>query len=462
MSLGGSRLRAGNWSALLVALGLVFALGSGCKDGVPPYEVIPEEAAPEDYLPPDGVAPGITHDLGLIYRFDRTRFRLFFPLSGTEPRFIRRDSVLALTSAGNPGAPQSLLYRPDLSDPVLAEVYANPRLFGFLATDAAQVGFVEGGTVADAYRYFPTQAGNSWETNHLDQWVVYDSVIGPAPAPPTGAGMPVFQLRTRCENITTNLYQPATYAADLFATAAAGHGIQFHAWDLVSEREYKPDPESSARLLQRNPRFLWLSIQSLGLSQDPQASPPVTIDQCLDQLPAHLNLFPVRLCGDAIQEGDIYTTWTYLEVPDDVLRERLDSEAQLERGGRCGQPTAVGRDTLSMFPTRSFRLLCKFESRAERIVNQIEVKRQSETVGLYPITPAPGAVVEFRITMSIYREGQETLVQFLELWYLRDIGQVVRRQGLNPRTRTSARLKRCRVDGVVYEPQTNPVFLYRD
>jgi hypothetical protein len=63
--------------------------------------------------------------------------------------------------------------------------------------------------------------------------------------------------------------------------------------------------------------------------------------------------------------------------------------------------------------------------------------------------------------MSVYRGTQETPVQFLELWYLRDIGQVIRHQGLNPRTRTPARLRRCTVDGVVYEPQ-NPVFLYRD
>ena len=146
MSLGGRRVRARSLAALVAILGLVGALAGGCKNGQPPYEVLPQHGAPEDFLPPppQGIVPGITPELGLIYRFDRTKYRLFKPLAGTDPRFIRRDSVLALVSAGNTGAPQSLLYRPDLSDPVLAQVYDDPRLFGFLASEAAQAGFVEG------------------------------------------------------------------------------------------------------------------------------------------------------------------------------------------------------------------------------------------------------------------------------------------------------------------------------
>lgn len=450
--------RAG--AVLLVVLAWAVA---GCEEGKAPYEVIPSSAPPEIYLPPDGIVPGTYSERGLLYRFDRTQFRLFRALPGTEPRFVRRDSVLALTSAGNPGAPQSLLLRPDLSDPLLAQVYADPRLFGFIASDPAQVGFVDGAIATEASRYFPTQSGNWWEMNHNElEWTVTDSIVSTSGAtPPTAGGMDVYHLREVCVTAPQRqeMFLPPIFPADIYGTAQPGQGMLFHAWTLISERDVHPDLRGGPRgepKLQRNPRFLWLSIQSLDFTRDPQASPPVTIDQCLDNLSSHADLFPVRVCYDEIQEGNIYTTWTYLTVDDDVLRERLASEAQVERGGRCGTDVVVGQDTLRMFPTHSFRLLCKFEVRTERIVNQVTILRQGQTTGQYPVTPSPGAVVQFRITMSIYSGVQSTPVQYVELWYLRDIGLVVKRQGLNADSRSSARLARCQVNGVRYDPCGDP------
>jgi hypothetical protein len=450
-----------------VLLALLWILAAGCEQGKAPYEVIPSSGPPEIFLPPAGITPGTTVELGLLYRFDRSGpYRLFAALPGTDPRFVRRDSVLALKIADNPGAPQSLRLRPDLSDPELARVYANPRLFGFVASDTN--GFFESpNRTTEAYRYFPTQDNDWWQFNHNElTWSITDSIVSHSGAtPPTAGGRDVFHLRETC--VVTpdkqNEFLPIAYTADTYGSALPGDGILFHAWTLISERDVPRElwtGELTAPRLQRNPRFLWLSSQSLDLTRDPQASPPVTIDQCLDNLPAHLDLFPLKVCDDEIQEGKIYTTWTYLAVDDDVLRRRLASEAHVERGGRCGQDVVVGRDTLRMFPTRTFRLLCKFEVRTERVVSQVTLTRQQDITGQYPKTPAPGAVVLFRITMSIFAGVQSTPVQYLEQWYLRDIGPVIRRQGVNPASRSSARLARCEVSPFGLLEQPNSVFIY--
>jgi hypothetical protein len=124
-------------------------------------------------------------------------------------------------------------------------------------------------------------------------------------------------------------------------------------------------------------------------------------------------------------------------------------------------PIPIGTDTLRMFPTNSFNLLCRFESRVERVVDQLTLRRgPTETTGQYPITPSPEAVVQFRVTMYTGYGAVQSRAQFLELWYLRDIGQVFRRQGVNPETRSNARLARCFVDNTPYE-QPNNVFRYR-
>lgn len=453
-----------------VALGcLAWSFFAGCEDGRAPYEVIQSAGSPTGYLPPTptGVAPGTTREVGMIYRFDRTLYRLFKPLSGTDPRFVKRDSVLALIAAGETGAPQSLLLRPDLSDPTLATVYGDSRLFAFAASNPSAVGWVAGRAATGASEFLPLQAGNAWETIHNQrEWVIVDSIAGQTSAL-TGAGMPVFRqvsTATSRPDLGFAYFRPAAYSYTQDLSSVAGQGIFWHAWTLIAERDVHPDLRGGPRGQpdrQRNPRFLWLSMASLGESSDPQASPPITVDQCLDGLDSRLLIHPFRLSADSLREGELYTTWTYLEVPTEILRQRLNSEAELDGGGRCGVPIAVGKDTLMMFPTRTFRLLAKFTVRTERILDQIETKIGSTTSGLYPRVPAPASVVKFVVQMNVQIEANDIPVQYLELYYLRGIGRVVGEMGLDPQRRSDSRLRSCTVNGVYYPPD-NSVFYYHD
>lgn len=448
-------------------LGLVgWLVLAGCREGRAPYDVIPAGAPPSTYLPPGGTAPGTTRTLGMIYRFDRSRYRLFRPVPGTDPHFIKRDSVLALVSAGNPGAPESLLTRPDRTDPLLAQVYADARLFGFMQGDAGNAGFIEGRRASGASAYFPVQVGNWWEFNHDQrQWMVVDSLVGAgtgAAIVPTASGLPVFHLRTTSTTLHP-WFDPASYSADIYGTSAAGTGIFFHAWTLVSERVVPLSVRGSPSAQpdrQRNPRWLWLSLQSIiSFTGDPTADIPVTVDQCLDGLPGYLETYPVKFSGGDLQEGEIFTTWTYLTVDTPALRQRLNSESARPRGGRCGYEIEVGLDTLRMFPTRTFRLLCKFEVQTERLMDQIELKLGTQTIGRYPRVAQPQSVVKFVVTMTLRGESSEWPAQFLELYYLRDIGEVIRTMGVNSITRSNARLRSCTVNGVYHPPSD---FAYSD
>src|SRR5262249_710610 len=154
-------------------------------------------------------------------------------------------------------------------------------------------------------------------------------------------------------------------------TVTPGDGIVLHAWDLISERVVQPmrrpmDP------FQRNPHSLWMSV---GTSADPQSPIPVSVDQCVDGLPSHLELAPLRLCQERVEEGETYTTWTYLTIKDADLRQRLNTEAQVTtpRGGRCGIEVVTQGETLRMFPTRSYRLLCRYDVAVARILDQIVI-----------------------------------------------------------------------------------------
>ncbi len=452
------------------AFGLVVALaGSGCKEGKPPYDVIPPDGSPETFLPPTGIHPGVARTVGSIYHFDPARFRLFPPLSGTDPRFVRRDSVLTVARAGNAGAPLALRLRPDEADPELAVMYSNPLLFGFEADLPANVGFHDGRRATNASDYFPTQTGNTWEYNYNQRdWIVVDSIAGPsAVQPPTATG-PTTSLVTHCQvnplNITLlSQFKPNrySYASDLTVDA---NGIQFHAWRLISERvvafEDRDPPRPSGNPdRQRNPRFLWLSISG---TQNPAVAVPVASDQCLDDLPSHLEGVALKFSQNELVEGETFTTWSYLTVDTAVLRQRLNSEAQVPNG-RCGFEFAVGPDTLRMFPTRTFKILSRFDVEVERIVNQITlVDANVRTIGKYPRTAAPNAVVKFRVTMSVFSGATLTPVQELGMWFQKGLGPVIRTQGVFAPRRANARLRSAVVNNIVYPSDNNPAFEYQD
>ncbi len=238
---GGRPERIRVFIAVASIFGLAVALvGSGCEQGVPPYAVISPSGSPEDFLPPAGIHPGVTRTVGRIYHYDPARFRLFPPESGTEPRFIRRDSVLSIASAGNPGQPIRLRLRPDEADPVLKTVYETPGLYGFEADVPANSGFRDGRRVSTgAAEYFPTHTGDLWDFNYNSgQWAVVDSVGGPsAAALPTATGGAT-NLTTRCEvtdGTRSGRFRPNRYSYDTDLTVD-GDGIQFHAWRLIAER----------------------------------------------------------------------------------------------------------------------------------------------------------------------------------------------------------------------------------
>jgi len=441
--------------------GLAWVIAAGCKEGQPPYQVIPENGTSDQYLPPGAVLGTSEAPVGLIYNFNRTLYRLFRPLPETDPRFIKRDSVLAFASAPD-------LIHPD-SDPTLAQVYANPRLFGFKASDAAQSDvFVEGRKPSwNTSEYLPLQPGNHWEQIHNQrEWVVIDSIVGSATAPTTQqpVAMPAFQMHstyTARSDLGSVFYKPAQYTAEYVLTSDPSHGLYHHAWTLISERVVIIPPNQQPDR-QRNPRFLWLSINSIAsFTGNPQAQPPVAIDQCLDNLPSELEQYPVKFTGAQVQEGQVFTTWTYLGVDDAVLRQRLNSEAQVPGGGRCGFPIPIGTDTLEMFPTHTFKLLAKYEVRVDRILDQVELKIGTQTIGRYPNQPEDQGILKIIARMFVANQTVETPVQYLEIYYLRGIGEVIRTTGVDPSRRSNARLRSCTVNGTFYPPN-NSRFFYAD
>jgi hypothetical protein len=277
--------------------------------------------------------------------------------------------------------------------------------------------------------------------------------------------MPAYLMRSTvtARNDVAVYSQPAQYTADQVLTSDPGAGIYYHAWTLISERAV---PRAPVGLTwpdrQRNPRFLWLSINSIAsFTGNPAAIPPVSIDQCLDNLPAELEQHPVKFAGAQVQEGQIFTTWTYLGVDDAVLRQRLNSESQIPGGGRCGFPIPIGTDTLEMFPTHTFKLLAKYEVRVERILDQVELKIGTQTIGRYPNTPEPESILKLVVRMSVANQTVETPVQYLELYYLRGIGEVIRASGVDPSRRSNARLRTSQVGGTFYPP-SNSRYFYSD
>src|SRR5262249_5510999 len=144
---------------------------------------------------------------------------------------------------------------------------------------------------------------------------------------------------------------------------------------------------------------------------------------------------------------------TYLMINDSDLRQRLNTEAQVAqpRGGRCGIEVVSQGETLRMFPTRSYRLLCRFDVAVARIVDQITIQAGDAVIGRYPRNAASNQVVELQITMSVGTLGGiRTPVQFIELWLQKDLGPVIRDQGVSVRNRSRGRISQCTIGGVTY------------
>jgi len=447
----------------LFLLGVATALGlQGCEEGRAPYEVIPRSGSATDYLPPPpvGIRPGTTYARGQFYRFNRRDFFLLPPVAGTDPRFIRGDSVLTI-----PGATVAQRLRPDLSHPRLASVYADPRLFGFIGALVDTDRFVDGPVLPRAHEFFPHRPGDWWEQNHNNrEWIRRDSVIGVVTAP-TEEGRTIYRMKHRCtsrDDLALMYFRPPVFDAVVDFSADPARGVAYHAWTLVAERVVHPDLRGGPRgepSQHNNPLFLWPALGTLG-TPDPQAPIPATVDQCLDGLPGYLERFALQVSGENLQVGDIFTTWTYLTVDREAMRQRLNTEPPR---GRCAPTIVINRDTLRQFPTGTYSLLTKFEVRVERAYDAFAVLRGGvDTIGVYrsrSMEPGPG-VVKLIVAMSLGGVGGlESPAQYIELFMVRELGEVVRRTGINPLSRLQTRLRSAAVGGRVYTPDD---LRYRD
>jgi hypothetical protein len=427
----------------------------GCKTGQDPYPVIPPDSDPKDFLPPPpaGVTPGTTHQLGMLYRFNRFDYQLYRPVPGTPSQFIKRDSVLAPRgrSAGDPA----------LKDPVgldltgtLAQVYADPRLFGFVSGDASQVGWVAGETIPGATAFFPMQTGDWRDYNHnSNEWTRVDSILGLVSDVPTAGGRDVYLTRTAsaARADREQFFKPTYFESGELHSATAGQGFFLHGMSLVAERAVNVLDRpcvSCEPLWQRNPRPYWVSSGSFFTG----------LDVCLDGLPGVVEVAPVQLAGDPVRIGDLYTTWTYVTVPTDLLRERLALLEEL--GSGCAAEFVTGRDTLRAFPTRTFSILARYDVRADRAYDYLELRSSlGDLIGSYGARDGQIDVIKFTVSMFSAGLGGETPSLYAEVYYARGIGEVVRSTGSNPDTRSLTRLRQAQVGPRRYVPGD---FSYKD
>src|SRR4030095_13551030 len=115
----------------------------------------------------------------------------------------------------------------------------------FVASDAAQVGFVDGPTVRDPTRYFPTELGNRWTYNYEERlWSVNERIVPASISPPTAVGFAsTFQLVSTSEVTDSrfvNQFIPHPYSANIVGSNIQGQGIYYHAWTLIAERIVLP------------------------------------------------------------------------------------------------------------------------------------------------------------------------------------------------------------------------------
>jgi hypothetical protein len=417
--------------------------------------VIPPDATPPEYLPPTGVAPGTTLSLGQLYRFDRTRYQLYPPYPGTPERYIKRDSILA--PRGQSVDPQGRLRDPalrfpDLVDPSLRPIYDDPRLFGFIAGDAGQGAFESGPVVDGSQSFFPLHLNDRWVYNHnSNDWTRTDQVVEFTTASTSGGLSNVAVVRSTNEAGFGRdaYYKPPVYASTNLVgpeVPGLGTGLFFHGWSLIAERAVALADRGCATcepIWQRNPRPLWISSGSFFLP----------VDICIDGLPAELRFAALQIAGDPVRIGELYTTWTYIEVDTEQLRQRVEARRET---GECGTEIVTGRDTLRTFPTGTFSLLARFESRAERAYDYLELRNSlGNLIGSYGERDAAGRpdVIKFTVKMFTTGYGGESPALLAQIFYARGIGEVVRFTGSNLDTRSTTRLRQATIDGVDYPPE---------
>ncbi len=454
------RPRARHGLALAAAVAGITGAVTGCYEGMPPTFVIPPSGEPPVFLPRD-FQLGTLPSLGLLYFYDQSRFTEYKNEGGrnqippeTEPRFIKRGSVLGII-----GASTAQVAQPDTTDPELARVYNDPRLFGFEpATDRAP-GFYEGTTVIDAATFMPPcmAAGNCgptwWSYNHVQfQWSRKDSLAGTTMSATSG-GATTWVMRSQNE-VSQSLREthlPSRYAADWWWSVVPGRGIFQHGMTLTAERDEVKEVGTGAPKRQRNPTFFWLSQRSLGATDQNQIE-YTTLDQCVDAMWGDLLLYPLQLSGADFQVGDRYVTWTYVGADSAEIRRRVtqgDEREQLRCSGSGVTPAEVPLDS-SAFPIFYFTLLVRYDVVVERVYDVLEWRSGNNVVGEYGARDGIADAVKLVIQVFL-AAPREKLVQRVDLYLMRGIGVVVQQNGLD--VLDVSRLREAQIDGQIFPPE---------
>jgi hypothetical protein len=323
------------------------------------------------------------------------------------------------------------------------------------AADLSQVGFAEGPKAVDASQFYPlgTTGLTWWKYNHNQlEWARVDTIIGSGEAS-TAGGMAVTRVRSTSlarSDLRGTKFKPGAFSSDLYASADPLKGIFWHRWSLISERVVPPADRGGPRgepPVQRNPRGLWLSIGSLGFP-DPTLPVPNSIDQCLDGMLGSTLYWPLQLSGKDFQEGDVYTTFTYITVDTAELQHRIYQDGTFYN--RCHVPGGF-----THFPTGTFTLLCGIEVACERMLDQLVWvggnAGPDAIVGRYGRIDAVPDVVKLNVTMTVTGLYGASPVQYLDLYLLRGVGEVARRTGVFTPTRSSTRLQAAVINGVPAE-----------
>ena len=445
--------------SLLAAMGAVSFWSSGCYEGLPPEAEIPETGDPPSYLPRD-FQPGSTPEYGLLYYYDQSSYTEYkneagrnqIP-AGTDPRYIQRGSVLSII-----GATQAQIERPDTVDALLADVYANPRLFGFEPAADRAPGFYDGQFVENAEDFMPpcmstgSCAESYWIYNHVEnKWRRRSFLVGTTTSPTSQGGTTwIMRDSSRVRDSDRETHLPSQYGADVLWSVVPGRGIFQHGMTLTAERPEIVVEGSGSPGRQRNPTPLWLAQLQLGAT-DPQQVALTSLDQCLDAMWGDFDLYPLQLTGADLQVGHRYVTWTYVKTDSAEIRRRVTSGNEIEQL-RCSGPGTPPPDVpvdSAAFPIYYFSLLARYEIAVERLYDVLEWKSGNTIVGEYGARDGIVDAVKLVVRMYVVAPD-DRLAQSVDLYFMRDVGLVVQRTGLD--VDDISRLREAQIDGVYYPP----------
>lgn len=461
-------LRRARWLVACGVLGTSSLLCAGCKEGLPPTHVIPEDGQPGQHLPSEGEFLGTQDFTDSLYVYDRDRFSIYFKdraprfPSDTDDRFIRRDEVLSVRNATQAEIRNPDQVAPEKGGDVLREIYSKPYLFGFEVGDAATAGFIAGETFEGTDQLMPIAgAGDKWVYFHVNEWSREDVVMDTTIVASTSVGGPEWLVRGVCVSGNAS-HRPQFYTQDILISSVPSRGIFFHGWTLVAERDRFDVDGEVIDDPQRNPRFLW--IEQGAFPGSSVAERRFTgVDQCVDGLWGEVEFAPVQLAAENVQVGQRFVTWTYVTADSSAIRLRAngpelsDGLTTVADSVRCigyGVPPQDVPVDNPGFPVYYMSLLARYEVSVERMYDQLAWRlgpNDPNPVGLYGAADGVIDVVKFVVRVMVDAPEEEKVLQRLELYLMRGIGVVVQVSGTSRNTaeRDTSRLQRAVIGGLL-------------